>query len=98
MSNSVSLWWNQKNHAFRCVVPWRKANGGRSISTTELGQQANDLEVEPDQGDHQSECAVPFHIFRCTRASATLDQVEVEDQIQGSDDYHDHAETNPDRP
>ncbi len=61
-----------------------------------LREQPQDFEVQPDQGDHQGEGAVPLHVFRSAHARAILDQVEVEHQVQGGDHYHNEAETDAD--
>src|SRR5580704_2022289 len=48
------------------------------LAAAKLGEQSQDLEVQPDESDHQAECAVPFHILRRTGVRGILDEVEIE--------------------
>src|SRR5690606_20814665 len=71
--------------------------GGRgSVARLQLGQQAQELHVQPHQGDHQAEGAVPLHVLRCTLLDAGLDEVEVQHQVQGRDHHHEQAEADAD--
>src|SRR5690606_33028307 len=45
-----------------------------SVARLQLGQQAQDLQVQPDQGDDQAEGAVPLHVLGRTRLDAGLDE------------------------
>src|SRR5208283_974037 len=65
-------------------------------AAAELRQQPQDLEVQPDQRDHQREGAVPLHVFRRAHPCAVLDEVEIKDEIQRRDDHHKQAEADPD--
>ncbi len=48
-------------------------------SVAQLGQQAQELEVEPDQRDEQAEGAEPLHPLLDPVGRRGLDEVEVED-------------------
>jgi hypothetical protein len=50
----------------------------RLVSAAELGEQSQYFEVQPNESDHQSEAAVPFHVFRGAGTGSTLDEIEVE--------------------
>jgi len=63
----------------------------------ELREEAEQLEVEPDERHEQAEGPVPLHVLRCAAIRASFDEVEVEDQVEGSDRDHDQAEADPDR-
>src|SRR5205085_9924739 len=47
-----------------------------SAAVLKFAEQAEDLEVEPDEGDHQAEGAVPFHVLGCADLGPLLDEVE----------------------
>src|SRR5271165_1474926 len=68
-----------------------------SSAAAELRQQPQDLEVQPDQRDHQREGAIPLHVFRSAHARAIFDEIEVEDEIQRGNDYDDDAEADANR-
>jgi hypothetical protein len=51
------------------------------LSAARLPEQAEDFQIEPDERDHQAERAVPLHVLRCPTLDATLDHVEIENQI-----------------
>ena len=55
------------------------------VSAAQLGEQAENLQIEPDQRDNDAEGAVPLHILGCAELYALLDEVEVEHQIQRRD-------------
>jgi hypothetical protein len=67
------------------------------VAPANLGQQPENFEVEPDQRHHQSECAVPIHVFRRAHAHAALDEVKIENQIERRDDHHNEAEPDADQ-
>jgi hypothetical protein len=51
------------------------------LSAAHLAEQAEDFQIEPDEGDHQAECAVPLHVLGRAVAHAGFDHVEIENQI-----------------
>src|SRR3990172_4056117 len=63
-----------------------------------LRKQSQYLDIEPDQRDHEAECAVPLHILRRALCRAALDEIEVEHEVQGRDDDDEEAEADPDHP
>src|ERR1035441_5524741 len=67
------------------------------LSPVHLGKQAQNLEIEPDQRDHDSKGAIPLHVLGSAGLHATLDEVEIEHQIQRGDGHYDQAESDPDR-
>ena len=62
------------------------------LSAARLGQQAEDLQIQPDERDHQAKCAVPFHELRRSIPHAGFDHVKIENQIQRRYDDHKEAE------
>jgi hypothetical protein len=58
------------------------------IPAPQLGQQPEHLEIEPDQGDHEAEGPVPLHVFGGALGRALLDEIEVQDQVQGRNHHH----------
>src|SRR6185437_327422 len=65
-------------------------------SVAQLGEQPNDFQVQPDQRDHQAEGSVPLHIFWSAGANASLNKVEVKDEVERRYCDHHHAESNAD--
>src|SRR5580704_8580066 len=67
-----------------------------SVAAAHFGQQVENLDVEPDQRDHDAERCVPLHKFGRTVGDALLDEIEVEDEIErgDSDDYEAEADAN----
>src|SRR6185295_16893828 len=61
-------------------------------------QEAEDLEVEPDEGDQQAEGPVPLHVLRGPAPGAVLDEVEVEDEVHGGEPNNEDAEGDPEGP
>src|SRR5690606_40945449 len=59
---------------------------------------AQDFQVQPHQGDHQAEGAVPLHVPGRTLLDAGLDEVEVQHQVQRRDHHHEQAEADADDP
>ena len=51
------------------------------LSAAHLAEQAEDFQIEPDEGDHQAECAVPLHVLGRAVVHAGFDHVEIENQI-----------------
>ena len=64
----------------------------RGSALTQFGEQPQDFEVEPHEGDQQGKPAVPLHVFGGALLGPTLDAVEVEQQVEGRDGNDDHAE------
>src|SRR6202161_1885626 len=69
-----------------------------SVAALELRKQAQHFEIEPDEGDHQAERAVPLHVTRSAHARAGLDHVEVENEIERGYDDDEEAEADSDDP
>ena len=59
----------------------------------DLREQAQEFHVQPDQGHHQAECAIPLHVLRRTLGHAGFDEVEVQHQVQRGHDHHEQAES-----
>ena len=56
----------------------RKATLFRTpLAVLEIGQQAQNLSVEPDQGDSQAECNAPRSLGRSTKSDESVSVVEV---------------------
>jgi hypothetical protein len=62
-----------------------------SLSLPRLRKQPQDLKVQPHKRDHQTERAVPFHVFRSTALGHLLNKIKIEDKIKRSDGYHKKA-------
>src|ERR1700728_3227561 len=54
----------------------------RLVSPLQLAQQAQDLEVEPYQRDHDAERAVPLHVLRRAVLYAFFNEVKVQHQVE----------------
>src|SRR5262245_30901493 len=67
-------------------------------SFLKLGEQAQHLQVEPDERHQEGEGTVPLHVLGGAARGAPLDEVEIEDEVQRRDAHHDQAEDDPDRP
>ena len=48
------------------------------LSAAHLAEQAENFQIEPDERDHQAECAVPLHVFRRSALDASLNHVKIE--------------------
>src|ERR1039458_8111397 len=68
------------------------------VSATQFGKQSEYLQIEPDQRDHDSECAVPLHIFGSADLHALLDEVEIEHKVQRRDGDHNQAKADSNEP
>src|SRR5437879_3731731 len=68
------------------AAPLRRRSNGWLSPAARLGQEPQDLQVQPDQRDHQTERAVPLHVLGRAAGHTGLDEVEVEDQVQRRDD------------
>ena len=66
------------------------------IAAAHFGQQVEDLDVEPDQRDHDAEGCVPLHVFGRTVGDALLDKVEVEYEVERGDGDDNEAEADAD--
>ena len=66
------------------------------VSAAELGEQSQYFEVKPNESDHQSEAAIPFHVLRNAGAGSTLDKIEIQHQVECGNDHHHHTETDTD--
>ena len=64
------------------------------VTAADFGKQAQYLQIKPNQGDHQAEGGVPLHVLRRASAGAALDEVEVQNQIQGG--HNDYDDTDAD--
>src|SRR4051794_11184658 len=66
------------------TISVRATSGPHRLASAivQLGQQPQDLQVEPHQGDEDAEGAVPLHELRRSLARPLLDEVEVEHQVQ----------------
>ena len=51
------------------------------LSAAHLAEQAENFQIEPDERDHQAECAVPLHELGRAIPHASFDHVEIENQI-----------------
>src|ERR1017187_4685548 len=69
-------WRMCSTRAPRAAVPTRLV-----VAAAKLAEQADDFEVEPDEGDHDAEGTVPLHEFGCALIDALLDEVEIEDEV-----------------
>src|SRR5437879_10339976 len=48
------------------------------LSAAHLAEQAENFQIEPDERDHQAECAVPLHVFRRSALDASLNHVKID--------------------
>ena len=66
------------------------------VAAAEFGEEAENLHIEPDEGDEEREGGVPLHVFGCAIGDAALDEVEVEDEVHGGDADDDEGEADAD--
>lgn len=59
-----------------------------SVAAVQLGQQAKDLKVEPDNRYQQAEGAIPFHVFGRTHFRSTLNHVKIKNEVEGRNSNH----------
>src|SRR5580698_9727296 len=67
-----------------------------SVAAAHFGEQVEDLDVEPDQRDHDAERCIPLHKFGRTVGDALLDEVEVEDEVERGDGDDNETEADAD--
>ena len=79
----------------RVAVEVHPAGTLQSRAIGQLRQQAQDFQVQPDQRDHQAECAVPFHVLGRLGCRGLLDEVEVQQQVERRQADHEQAEADP---
>ena len=81
------------------MVPRAKAIGYSSGSATrlQLRQQAKDLQIEPHERHQQPKRSVPLHVFRRPTFRTLLYEVEIQHQVEGSDDDDKDAEEDAER-
>src|SRR5258708_15371387 len=58
------------------------------LPAARLAEQAENFQIEPDEREHQGECAVPLHVLRRSTLDTSFDHVEIENQISGRNDDH----------
>ena len=58
------------------------APGSLLFSGPKLGEQPQNVDVDPDQREHQPEGCVPLHVLRGSRLRCLLDEVEIEREVQ----------------
>ncbi len=68
-----------------------------SAATLQQGQQAQQLEVQPDDRHHQAERGVPLEVLVQPGLRAPLDEVEVEREVERGQDRHTDAEQDAER-
>lgn len=86
----ASAFPHKKKPLLKGACWWAKAKlppRGRSIATGQQRKQAQDLEVKPNQGNHEAEGAHPFHQLGRALVGRGLDEIEVHDQVQRGDDH-----------
>src|ERR1700691_5619390 len=66
------------------------------VAAAQFGEQVEDLDVEPDERDHDAERCVPLHKFGRAVGDALLDKVEVEYEIERGDGDDNEAEADAD--
>src|SRR5271157_3196567 len=65
----------------------------RSITTSQFHEQPQYLYVEPDQGYHEAESGVPFHVLRRAVSCTVINKIKIQDEVQRCNDDHKHAES-----
>ena len=63
-----------------------------SAPVLQLGEQPQDLKVQPYQGHEQSKGRVPLHVFRRATFGALFDEIEIQHQVEGRNDNDEDAE------
>ena len=69
------------SHLRACPSHIRKlVIAAESVAAAELCEQSQHLDVEPDEGDHESSSADPLHVLRLTGLDPLLDVLEIHNQ------------------
>src|SRR6266702_6858577 len=66
------------------------------VSAAHFAEEAQDFEVEPDEGDHDAEGAIPLHVLGSAVVYAAFDGIKVENEIEGGDADDEEAEDDAD--
>ena len=76
----------------------RSASEPTSPAIIQLAEEPKDFEVKPNQGDHKAKGPIPFHRLRQTGLRASLDEIEVDQQVKRGQTHDKDTETDADRP
>ena len=52
------------------------------------------LDVQPNQRDHQAECAEPFHVFGRALVRTVFDEIKIQHEVERGDHHDECAEAN----
>ena len=63
-----------------------------ALAAVELGEQAQDLEVQPHDGDQKANCSNPFHLLGKASLGTLFDEVEVERKVERCNASNQEAE------
>src|SRR5690348_10592606 len=75
---------------------WRRGPS-RERSVSQITEQAQEFQVQPDEGDHQAEGCVPSEFLIRAVLDALLDDVEIEDEVERGDNDAYEAEDDRER-
>ena len=67
------------------------------IPPRQKGQQPEDFNIKPNQGDQQAHRRKPFHVAGCAVLFALVKIVEVEQQVESCNADDDHADADAHR-
>ena len=70
---------------------------GPPSASLQLAQQPQYLEIQPDDRNDQTKRGVPVHPLWRPTVDATLDEVEVDQEVESCKDDHGEAEEDPER-
>src|SRR6266550_6572157 len=75
----------------------RRRGQNRERSVSQITEQSQELQVQPDEGDHQAERGVPSELLIRAVLDALLDDVEIEDEVERRDNDADEAKDDRER-
>src|SRR6516164_10724881 len=58
-----------------------------------LTEQAQNLQVEPDESNHHAEGAVPLHVTGSAHSRAGFNHVKIKNEVKRSDHHHKQTDT-----
>ena len=68
------------------------ASASLFVAALQQGEEPEQLEVQPDDRDHQAEPGVPLEVLGEPGLRAPLDEVEVEGEVEGGEAGDEEAE------
>ena len=58
------------------------------LAGPQLGPKTEDLQIQPDEDNHQAQSAVPLHVLGSTLLRTLFNKIEIQDQIKDGNGDH----------